>query len=52
MIRRIMNYLPANNRTAPPFRPTPDNADRIEPSLDTLVPDRSDQALRHQGIDL
>jgi propionyl-CoA carboxylase beta chain len=39
MTRRLMNYLPANNRVSPPFRPTPDNADRPEPSLDTLVPD-------------
>ena len=34
-----MNYLPANNRVAPPHRPTPDRASRIEISLDTLVPD-------------
>ncbi len=39
MLRRLINYLPANNRVAPPHRPTPDSADRIEPSLDTLVPD-------------
>ena len=39
MTRRLINYVPANNRVAPPFRPTPDNADREEPSLDTLVPD-------------
>ncbi len=39
MTRRLMNYLPANNRVLPPFRPTPDNAEREEPSLDTLVPD-------------
>jgi len=39
MVRRFMNYLPANNRTPPPYRPTPDRADRLEPSLDTLVPD-------------
>jgi propionyl-CoA carboxylase beta chain len=39
MTRRLMNYLPANNRVPPPFRPTPDNGDREEPSLDTLVPD-------------
>jgi propionyl-CoA carboxylase beta chain len=38
MTRRLMNYLPANNRVAPPFRPTPDLADRAEPSLDTLIP--------------
>ncbi|RIK87645.1 MAG: methylmalonyl-CoA carboxyltransferase [Planctomycetota bacterium] len=39
MLRRFINYLPANNRAAPPHRPTPDSADRSEPSLDTLVPD-------------
>ena len=39
MIRRLMNYLPANNRVAPPYRPTPDTADRLEPSLDTIIPD-------------
>ncbi len=39
MLRRFINYLPANNRQPPPFRPTPDPADRIELSLDTLIPD-------------
>jgi propionyl-CoA carboxylase beta chain len=39
MLRRFINYLPANNRVPPPHRPTPDPADRCEPSLDTLVPD-------------
>ena len=39
MLRRFINYLPANNCTPPPHRPTPDPADRAEPSLDTLVPD-------------
>ena len=39
MVRRFVNYLPSNNRTAPPHRPTPDPAERSEPSLDTLVPE-------------
>jgi len=39
MLRRFMNYLPTNNRENPPFRPTPDPAEREEISLDTLVPD-------------
>ena len=39
MVRRFINYLPTNNRTAPPHRPTPDKADRTEPSLDSLVPE-------------
>ncbi|MBT8081112.1 MAG: acyl-CoA carboxylase subunit beta [Gammaproteobacteria bacterium] len=39
MVRRFINYLPSNNRKKAPFRPTPDSADRMEMSLDTLVPD-------------
>src|SRR5205814_279801 len=37
-LRRFIDFLPASNRLAPPRRPTSDPADRIEPSLDTLVP--------------
>lgn len=39
MLRQFINFLPANNQEKPPVRPTPDPADREEPSLDTLVPD-------------
>ena len=39
MVRRFINYLPANNREKAPYRPTPDCAGRLEMSLDTLVPD-------------
>ncbi len=38
-LRRFIDFLPANNREDPPYRPTPDPHDRIEMSLDTLVPD-------------
>jgi propionyl-CoA carboxylase beta chain len=38
MLRRFVNYLPANNREKPPIWPTDDPADRLIPSLDTLVP--------------
>lgn len=43
MLRRFINYLPSNNRTPPPFRPTPDGADREEPSLDNLVPENANK---------
>ena len=39
MVRRFVNYLPLNNREKAPYRPTPDTADRVEMSLDTLIPD-------------
>ncbi|MBK7251361.1 MAG: acyl-CoA carboxylase subunit beta [Gammaproteobacteria bacterium] len=39
MTRRLFNYLPLNSREKPPVRRSSDPADRIEMSLDTLVPD-------------
>ncbi|MDE2265942.1 MAG: acyl-CoA carboxylase subunit beta [Alphaproteobacteria bacterium] len=38
MLRRFIDFLPSSNRVAPPSRPTVDPADRMEPSLDTLIP--------------
>src|SRR6202521_5472915 len=37
-LRRFIDFLPASNRAQPPLRPTADPPDRVEPSLDTLVP--------------
>ena len=39
MMRRFFNYLPLNNRQKPPVLATSDPAERVESSLDTLVPD-------------
>lgn len=38
-LRRFIDFLPANNGEQPPSRPTPDPFDRVERSLDTLIPD-------------
>jgi propionyl-CoA carboxylase beta chain len=37
-LRRFIDFLPASNREKPPVRPTWDSPDRVEPSLDTLIP--------------
>jgi propionyl-CoA carboxylase beta chain len=37
-LRRFIDFLPASNRETPPQWPTEDPADRVEASLDTLVP--------------
>src|SRR5271163_732592 len=37
-LRRFIDFLPASNRVQPPVRPTADPRNRVEPSLDTLVP--------------
>ena len=43
MTRRLVGFLPASNREKPPVMPSYDPADRIEVSLDTLVPDNPNQ---------
>ncbi len=37
-VRRMFDFLPLSNKEKPPTRPVYDEPDRIEPSLDTLVP--------------
>src|SRR6516164_6944150 len=39
MTRRLFTFLPSSNREKPPVVPTEDPSDRVEISLDTLVPD-------------
>ena len=39
MLRRLYNYLPLNNREKAPVRPSADPANRMDMSLDTLVPE-------------
>ncbi len=41
--RRLIDFLPQSNREKPPVRPFFDSPDRIEPSLDTLIPDNPNQ---------
>jgi acetyl-CoA carboxylase carboxyltransferase component len=38
-LRKLLSYLPQNNMEDPPFVPTDDPADRMDESLDTIVPD-------------
>jgi len=43
MLRRFVNFLPSNNREKPPVQPTNDPAERLDFSLDTLVPDNANK---------
>ena len=40
-VRRLVDFLPLNNRERPPTRPFFDDVGRIEDSLDTLIPDNA-----------
>lgn len=42
-IRRLFDFLPLSNREKAPTRPFFDDPARIEPSLDTLIPDNPNQ---------
>ena len=42
-VRRLVDFLPLNNRDKPPKRPFFDDPGRVENSLDTLVPDNPNQ---------
>jgi propionyl-CoA carboxylase beta chain len=43
VIRRMMSFIPGSNREKPPMLPCVDPADRLDMSLDTLVPDNTNQ---------
>jgi len=55
-IRRLMDFLPANNQSGVPQLPSYDDPERVEMSLDTLVPDNPNKPydmkeLIHKVID-
>jgi propionyl-CoA carboxylase beta chain len=39
LVRKLLSYLPQNNMEDPPFVPTVDSSLRVEPALDTIIPD-------------
>ena len=41
-VRRLIDFLPKSNREKPPVRPFFDAPDRLDESLDTLIPDEGD----------
>jgi propionyl-CoA carboxylase beta chain len=42
-VRRLVDFLPLNNREKPPVRPFFDDPERIDESLDTLIPANPNQ---------
>jgi len=42
-VRRLIDFLPLNNREKAPVRPFFDDPARLDPSLDTLIPDNPNQ---------
>ncbi|MEM9601661.1 MAG: acyl-CoA carboxylase subunit beta [Pseudomonadota bacterium] len=42
-LRKLVGYLPSNNRERPPRRPATDPADRPDPALETIIPANPNQ---------
>ena len=42
-VRRLVDFLPLNNRQKPPVRPFFDDVARVEGSLDTIIPENANQ---------
>jgi methylmalonyl-CoA decarboxylase subunit alpha len=43
-IKTLLSYLPANNMEDPPFIPPRDDPARMDPALDTVIPDNPNRA--------
>ena len=43
-IKKLLAYLPSNNMEDPPVVDTGDNPQRVDPALDTLIPDSPNQS--------
>lgn len=49
-IRRLFEYLPLNNLDDPPRKPTDDAIDRMDESLNSIIPDNPDQPYDMKNI--
>ncbi len=43
-VRKLLSYLPANNMEDPPFVPPTDDPNRMDESLDAIIPDNPNRA--------
>jgi acetyl-CoA carboxylase carboxyltransferase component len=50
LVRHLLSYLPSNNAEDPPYISPTDSSDRIDTTLDTLVPDDPAQGYDMQEI--
>jgi len=49
-IKKLLSYLPNNNMEDPPLVDTGDSPDRMEASLDTIIPDSPNQAYDMKAV--
>ena len=44
IIRKLLSFIPQNNMEEPPYKPTADPIDRLEDSLNSIIPDSPNEA--------
>lgn len=44
IIRKLLSYIPQNNLEEPPYKPTADPIQRLEDSLNSIIPDNPNEA--------
>jgi propionyl-CoA carboxylase beta chain len=50
LIRELLSFIPSNNLDDPPRLPPADDINRVDPELDTMVPDNPNQPYDVRGI--
>lgn len=50
LVQRLLSYLPSNNAEDPPYVPPVDPPDRVDPVLDTIVPEDPSEAYDMEEI--
>jgi acetyl-CoA carboxylase carboxyltransferase component len=50
LIKALLSYLPSNNMEDPPLIDPSDNPNRIDPALDTIIPDESSKAYNMRDV--
>jgi len=49
-VKKLLSYLPSNNMEDPPLIEPTDNPNRVEPALDTIIPDEPSKAYNMRDV--
>jgi methylmalonyl-CoA decarboxylase subunit alpha len=50
LIKKLLTYLPSNNREAPPLIKATDDPSRVDPALDSIIPDEPNKVYNMRDV--
>jgi len=50
LVKKLLSYLPSNNRESPPLIEPTDDPNRSDPALDTIIPDESNKVYNMRDV--